>query len=443
MPKAERGSVKDIGNRIKAKGLQKLKFYCQMCEKQCRDANGFKCHLTSENHLRQMKIFSDNAGGILDSYSKDFERMYVSTLKMRHGTKLVNANNVYQEVISDKQHIHMNATHWTTLSEFVQYLGKTGKCHVEETERGWYISYIERDASILARQEALKRREEGEKAAEEAQAQRIAIQRLEAIKALDRAGGTVHTEATKMDRASVGEQPIKVALGPGTSSSSSVAATKKRGGVAALPSTSVFGEDDEDDEGEEEQAPKAPKFIAPVATPQTKRFAAAQQQQTLKRNAIQPTGVETEKPFKKRMTSRNHNDGDDDRKDGAWLYRNIIVRIISKKFANGKYYKRKAVVDKILDKKGYSAEVEVLDSSKGANDGGDILRFDQDDLETVIPKRGGSKEKVRLLQNGHKYFGEKAIVEYLDTKRQEGDLRLCYNDKLLKHIRYEDFSKIA
>ena len=33
---------KAIGNRIKAKGLQKLRWYCQMCQKQCRDENGFK-----------------------------------------------------------------------------------------------------------------------------------------------------------------------------------------------------------------------------------------------------------------------------------------------------------------------------------------------------------------------------------------------------------------
>lgn len=33
---------KAIANRIKAKGLQKLRWYCQMCEKQCRDENGFK-----------------------------------------------------------------------------------------------------------------------------------------------------------------------------------------------------------------------------------------------------------------------------------------------------------------------------------------------------------------------------------------------------------------
>jgi hypothetical protein len=37
---------KGIANRIKAKGLQKLWWYRQKCQKQCRDENGFKCHKT-------------------------------------------------------------------------------------------------------------------------------------------------------------------------------------------------------------------------------------------------------------------------------------------------------------------------------------------------------------------------------------------------------------
>ena len=42
MPKHGFLTPKAISNRIKAKGLQKLKWFCQMCEKQCRDENGFK-----------------------------------------------------------------------------------------------------------------------------------------------------------------------------------------------------------------------------------------------------------------------------------------------------------------------------------------------------------------------------------------------------------------
>ena len=47
-PKHDFMSPKAIANRIKAKGLQKLRWYCQMCEKQCRDENGFKVSMVIE-----------------------------------------------------------------------------------------------------------------------------------------------------------------------------------------------------------------------------------------------------------------------------------------------------------------------------------------------------------------------------------------------------------
>uniref|UniRef100_A0A7S1FQE7 C2H2-type domain-containing protein n=1 Tax=Corethron hystrix TaxID=216773 RepID=A0A7S1FQE7_9STRA len=110
MPKAERGTPKDIANRSKAKGLQRLRWYCQMCSKQCRDENGMKCHMMSDSHLRMMAIFSQNAGTIVEDFSKQFEGIYLDTLRRCHGTKRVSANNIYQEVIRDKHHVHMNST---------------------------------------------------------------------------------------------------------------------------------------------------------------------------------------------------------------------------------------------------------------------------------------------------------------------------------------------
>lgn len=68
------------------------------------------------------------------------------------GTKRVLANRVYQEYIGDKHHIHMNATIWTNLTAFCLYLGREGKAVVDETERGWFIQYIDRDPKVLARQ---------------------------------------------------------------------------------------------------------------------------------------------------------------------------------------------------------------------------------------------------------------------------------------------------
>jgi DNA/RNA-binding protein KIN17 len=87
MGKHDVGTPKWISNRIKSKGLQKLRWYCQMCEKQCRDENGFKCHMTSESHQRQLLLFGENPAKYLSNYSKDFEKvrgsysLYVVILK--------------------------------------------------------------------------------------------------------------------------------------------------------------------------------------------------------------------------------------------------------------------------------------------------------------------------------------------------------------------------
>ena len=43
----------------------------------------------------------------------------------------------YREYINDRNHVHMNSTEWTTLTEFIKYLGKAGHCVVDETEKGW------------------------------------------------------------------------------------------------------------------------------------------------------------------------------------------------------------------------------------------------------------------------------------------------------------------
>jgi len=73
MPKHEKGTPKEIANRCKSKGLQKLKWFCQMCNKQCRDQNGFKCHLTSESHQRQLLLFAENSNSYLRQFSREFE----------------------------------------------------------------------------------------------------------------------------------------------------------------------------------------------------------------------------------------------------------------------------------------------------------------------------------------------------------------------------------
>ncbi len=70
-----------IGNRIKAKGLQKLRWYCQLCQKQCRDENGFKCHQLSDSHRRQMEVFGQNPERVVEGFSEEFEAMFMEHLR--------------------------------------------------------------------------------------------------------------------------------------------------------------------------------------------------------------------------------------------------------------------------------------------------------------------------------------------------------------------------
>ncbi|XP_053377858.1 DNA/RNA-binding protein KIN17-like isoform X2 [Mercenaria mercenaria] len=146
---------KAIANRIKAKGLQKLRWYCQMCQKQCRDENGFKCHMMSESHQRQLLLFAENPDEYVDTFSKDFRDGYLELLRRRFGTKRVQCNIVYQEYISERDHTHMNSTQWETLTDFIKWLGKEGLCDVDYTEKGWFVKYIDRDPETIRKLEQM------------------------------------------------------------------------------------------------------------------------------------------------------------------------------------------------------------------------------------------------------------------------------------------------
>ena len=113
----------------------------------------------SESHQRQLLLFGENSKKFMDNFSGEFHRGYTLCLKRQFGTKRVNANVVYQQYISEKDHTHMNATKWLTLGDYVQHLGRIGACHVEQTEKGWFITYIDRDPEAMRRQEEIQKKQ--------------------------------------------------------------------------------------------------------------------------------------------------------------------------------------------------------------------------------------------------------------------------------------------
>ena len=85
----------------------------------------------------------------------------------------------------------------------------------------------------------------------------------------------------------------------------------------------------------------------------------------------------------------------------------------------------------------YIAKVDLLDSGPNANDGGDVIETDQDDLETVIPKIG--KKVIILTGKGR---GMIAKLISVDEKKYKGSLQLLESDIILKKVHYNDFSKV-
>ncbi|KAI5248120.1 zinc finger protein RTS2 [Aureobasidium subglaciale] len=176
MPKAEVGSTKWLSNNMKSKGLQRLRWYCQVCQRQMRDENGFKQHTLSEGHVRAMLLVGEDPKKYIAQYSETFKKDFLTLLRTAHGEKKVYANHFYQEYIHDKEHIHMNSTKWPSLTEFVKYLGREGICRVEEGDRGLEIAWVDDSPEALRRREMVRKKEAMEKGDEDRETRMLEAQ---------------------------------------------------------------------------------------------------------------------------------------------------------------------------------------------------------------------------------------------------------------------------
>ncbi|KAK2744292.1 hypothetical protein FQN57_004377 [Myotisia sp. PD_48] len=158
MPRAEPGTTQFANKQLKLKGLQRLRWFCQVCQRQMRDENGFKQHTLSEGHVRAMMVIGEDPKKWIEEYSRQFKSNFLQLLRTSHGEKPVKINHFYQEYISDKMHTHLNSTRWSSLTDFAKYLGKEGICRVEEKEDGLFIQWIDNSP------DAIRRRDFAEKA---------------------------------------------------------------------------------------------------------------------------------------------------------------------------------------------------------------------------------------------------------------------------------------
>lgn len=392
--KAGAFTPKAIANRIKAKGLQKLRWYCQMCQKQCRDENGFKCHTMSESHQRQLLLLAEDVDKYMDTFSKDFQESFLKLLKRQFGTRRVRANQVYQDYINDRHHTHMNATQWETLTEFVKWLGKEGHCKVDETEKGWFIAYIDRDPDTIERQKAAEAKEKMEMDDEERQAKLLErqIERERARKADE--PEPVFTELKRDNE----EEKVTFSM---------PAAKKKEpvAGPSGVMQTKPMGLQN-------------PMSSASSMQKEKKKEKEKTKESQKRKSALEEI-MEIEEQKKIKISRKDY-----------WITKGIIVKVMTKKLGE-KYYKKKGT---IKDTKNlFVAVIKMSDS-------GDILKVDQEHLETVIPALG----KTVLIVNGI-HRGAKASLVSLDEKTFSVALELKdgpHRGKRIDRIPYEDICKL-
>uniref|UniRef100_A0A3Q1FC27 DNA/RNA-binding protein KIN17 n=1 Tax=Acanthochromis polyacanthus TaxID=80966 RepID=A0A3Q1FC27_9TELE len=373
MGKADFLSPKAISNRIKSKGLQKLRWYCQMCQKQCRD----ECVYCRCWCFKLMCVCC------LESHQ--FKSDFLELLSRRFGTKRVHNNIVYNEYISHREHVHMNSTQWETLTDFTKWLGREGLCKVDETPKGWYIQYIDRDPETIRRQEEQARKKKQDLDDEERTAKFIEEQVRRGRDGKETEETSVFTELKRES------EEEKVAFNLGASSS------------VAGPSSSVLG---------------ASALKAASSSVKRKDTSSDARGEKKKKSALEEI-IEMEEKKKQKSVRTDY-----------WLQPNIIVKVITKKLGE-KYHKKKAVVMEVRDK--YGAVVKMIDS-------GDKLKLDQNHLETVIPAPG---KRVLILND--QYRDLEAVLEGIDEKNFSATLTLDSGQQKGKRVdvAYEDFSKLA
>lgn len=139
------------------------------------------------------------------------------------------------------------------------------------------------------------------------------------------------------------------------------------------------------------------------------------------------------------------------------------MKITNATVGGGKYKNKKAVVLRVHDQ--YVADVKLITTTNTSSStaattagvgsaGGDVLRLDQDDLETVIPKTGNKVMVLRGLGQG-----SICLVESINVDEYNCDVRVVEVGsssssssssatggvrvgQLLRGVEYEDMSKV-
>ncbi|CAE7253325.1 Kin [Symbiodinium sp. KB8] len=280
------------------------------------------------------------------------------------------------DFISNRHHTHMNSTIWVTLSNFVQYLGRTNQCTIDKTPKGWYLQFVDNSPEARLRAAAAKAKEEGEVSSE----QRHDIALKKAIAECKKDGGFQESEFTELQRKE-GDAPISFNMAAGSASSAPAKPPPvKEVSEAAVKKNALAQAFETHETTKEAQDTKKHKLSA------VERIRLEHEES--KRQKLQPAPA---------SPSESSSSGSE-----PWLTEGIIVKVMHQDLAGGKYYRKKGKVEKV--RKQFTADIRMVESR-------DLIRLDQEMLETVIPNLG----KPVMVVKGQ-YKGKKGHMRTVDLE---------------------------
>lgn len=370
-------------------------------------------------------------------------------VRRRWRFKDIQIKKAYNEYIQDKEHVHMNATRWVTLTEFAHYLGKAGLCDVRDSEEGLVIRYIDRDPQREAKQSAMREREREELEQRDIERKRL----MKQVKAMASSSQDAHKEDdpqaldsipspdTLPSNTSTPPTVISFSFNPPksstsaavyASSSSSSEHLKKpeeiRSDYGSTPQLTLnekkrsLPEGGEREEGSIPEAkrsklapvaPIAPNARSPIASSSTASKLGASSS-----NSLDSIMEEQEK--------RREREG---RKD-HWLHPNIVVKVLNKEVGGGQFYGQKGTI--VAVEETYLAKLRL--------ESGSLLKVDQDDLETVLPALGSPV----LIVNGA-YRGERATLQSINKESFNASVSILSGAARGRSVTktYEDICKVV
>jgi DNA/RNA-binding protein KIN17 len=340
----------------------------------------------------------------------------------------------------------MNATIWTSLTELCKHLGREGKAIVDETEKGWFIQYIDRDPRLLAKQAAADQRkvveldeEERMRRVIEAQIAAATATATTTASSFNCSGGDdaddSNADLMRLEGASKIEvsfaakkRPFKMA-----STGSSVAIFNN----TANPSNAISDSNvpsSSSSSSRERDEPPAKRISSSSSSGAQQPMSAIEQLVREEQGRKQQLATQQAQRCSVEQDGRSEAIPVDIRKD-HWLVTGITVKCMSKTLSSGKYYKKKGTVINVHDR--YVAEVKMDDGGDGGTGGGARIRIDQNELETVIPKVG----RPCLILNG-RGRGSRATLIRINEEQYNCDVKLDDGQEL-SGVDYEDISKVV